>query len=169
MTQPTAWSSNSVKAAAALEKPLSAIKALPLEKKITLAAALLGTFARLGADTGPPSSVLAEALRRTDEVECLDPFLGDEEWKDLAPPDTDYLLEKEEIVRVVSWSFMTTREVLITAPRATGLDLAHALLFRIDSGFRNGIRSMISKAVDYPPFDYFYVPALVVGNPPRHS
>lgn len=139
---------------------------LPLEQKVTLAASLLLSLLNVGAGREDVVvSILRRASQSCDGIDPAWPLLGDEEWDDVGPPDTDYLLAPETktwFLKRVS----TVLDALSPLVRAAGRErAATAFLLHLDTGFRNGVASMVRPKLGTMTSEVAYLPAYYVGNP----
>lgn len=117
---------------------------LRLEQKVTLAVSLLLSLVNLSSSSASErADIVASSIQKCDPISPLVPFLGDEEWRDVGPPDTEYLatLESKEAYEQLIEAIVGT--VVDTIPALSPSEAACALLFHIDHSFRNGIFSMI--------------------------
>jgi hypothetical protein len=142
--------------------------ALPLEMKVTLAACFAGALARLDTpyEQGDPS-ILDRAVEAAYPTEPLHPFIGDDEWQDLGPPETLYLTTQE-----TSTALMEIVTGVIGGIRGgiQGLSPDNAVLgvlFHLDRDFRRGVTSMVRDMVLKSRLPYGYVPGTVIGSPAR--
>lgn len=162
---PAIWTEAGAAAADLFADSLRQFASRPLEDKVTIVASALGSIATIGSGQGIlPSEIVEMGLEAVERSECLHPFLGDDEWLDLAPPKTMRLAEnqvKHEIMEEVEAVLLS---VVGSANRATVVDLAMGLLFNVDGRFRHGVRSMVIDHVDRYQGDYFYMPAIYVGG-----
>lgn len=163
------WSPAATKMADIVGRVFEPFRSDPVEIRVTLASSTLGSLCRLATRGGiGDPELMTMAIQLTNGVEPLDPFLGDREWRYIGPPETDYLLKPEVLARLEP----AIREVVSGVLDIDGLEMADALLgllFHIDTGFRSGIASMAAPMVmRRNPGILIFVPATMVGSPPRH-
>jgi hypothetical protein len=163
-----AWHPDAIKVANIVGDLLKTHISLPLEMKVTLAACLIGSLARLDTphQTGDPA-ILDRAIDAALSVEPLRPFLGDHEWQDIGPPKTLYLTENDTVVTIMD---IVTEVVLALHRGVRDLRSANAVLgamFHLDRNFRHGITSMVRDMVLSSRVPYFYLPGMVIGSPAR--
>jgi hypothetical protein len=163
------WSPAAAKAAEVVGRVLDPFRHEPLEIRVTLASSALGSLCRLATPQGAGNpGMMTTAIRMMAGVEPLEPFLGDREWRYLGPPDTDYLLEAgilkrlEPAIRAIVLGVLDVGGVAVA-------DALQALLFHVDTGFRNGIASMAAPMVGRGDVGVLiFIPATMIGRPPRH-
>ncbi|WP_408903481.1 hypothetical protein [Methylobacterium radiotolerans] len=163
------WSPAATKAAEVVGRVLKPFRHEPLEIRVTLASSALGSLCRLATPQGVGNpGLMTTAIRMMGGVEPLEPFLGDREWRYLGPPDSDYLLEPRVLKRLEP----AIRAIVLGVLDAGGVavaDALQALLFHVDTGFRNGIASMAAPMVARGDVGVLiFIPATMIGRPPRH-
>lgn len=163
------WSPAATKATEVIGRALEPFRHEPLEIRVTLASSALGSLCRLATPQGVGNpGLMTTAIRMMGGVEPLEPFLGDREWRYLGPPDTDYLLDGGVLKRLEPAIRAIVLGVLDVGGVAVA-DALQALLFHVDTGFRNGIASMAAPMVGRGDVGVLiFIPATMIGRPPRH-
>ena len=163
------WSRRAVAAADALAPFLDAHKDQALEVKVTLAGSLVGSLCRLslGSQPGDPA-VLDRALEQANAAEPLEPFLGDEAWADLSPPEILYLTEPAARTAITAAVEAEVEHLTGTVPGLRPQEAALGALFHLDRGFRRGVVAMVRRGVAEARVPLVYVPAVVIGSPVLH-
>lgn len=139
------------------------MRLLPLEMKVTIAGSLLQTIAlsRRASET-QRWRMVEEAIEYCSGAEMIRPFLGDEEWRDIGPPDSLYLDTEESQTHV----FVLIRNIQKDIPAQIKPDaIIKGLLLHLDIGFRKGVSSMIKGNLWRDHGGVAYVPAVYVGSP----
>ena len=165
----TPWHPHAIEVANIAGSSLKTHINMPLEMKVTLAACLIGSLARLDTpyQSGDPT-ILDRAIKSALSVEPLHPFLGDHEWQDIGPPRTLYLSEDHTVVAIMA---IVTEVVEALQRGVKGVQSENAVLgamFHLDRGFRRGISYMVRGMVLKSRSPYGYVPGTVIGSPARH-
>jgi tetratricopeptide (TPR) repeat protein len=139
------------------------MRLLPLEMKVTIAGSLLQTLAlSRRASEAQRWRMVEEAIEYCSGVEMLKPFLGDEEWRVIGPPDSLYLDTEEAQMKV----FVLIRNIQKDIPVQIKPDaIIKGLMLHLDVGFRGGVSSMIKNNLWRDHGGVAYVPAVYVGSP----
>lgn len=138
---------------------------VPVEAKVTLAATLLMSFVTTKSRSLVlNASPVMEAGVALGTFHPLEPFLGDDEWEDLAPPETSYLVSREvehELVSMVELFHESEFDLIVSSPLRS---LACAVLFHLDPGFRRRVTSMVELTASQGVSESYYIPGVVIGN-----
>lgn len=139
---------------------------VPVEVKVTLAATLLMSFVVIKSPNWVMNtSPVLQAKEALGNLHPLEPFLGDDEWKDIGPPETLYLVSptvEGELVSMVELFHDSEFDVILNSSLRS---LAFAVLFHLDPGFRGGVTSMVEQTVSHGETESYYIPGVVIGNP----
>ncbi|MCV9964918.1 hypothetical protein OIU34_23780 [Pararhizobium sp. BT-229] len=161
------WSEAAVSASEALSSLEARFgRNVPIEVKVTLAATILASLSVLDdRDVGDAAMIKRAKDRIT--TEPLAPFIGDDEWENVAPPRTNFLGERETIIETMETALFAVRLILADAPDLDPEEAIMAFLFHLDSRFRDGVTTMVIQKIenDWKPDSLVYVPAFYIGDP----
>ena len=163
----TPWSEAAVSASEALSSLEARFgRNVPIEVKVTLAATILASLSVLDERDVGDVAMIKRAKDRI-ATEPLFPFIGDDEWENVAPPRTRFLGERETIVETMETSLFAVRLILADAPEIDPEEAIMAFLFHLDSRFRDGVTTMVIEKIenDWKPDSLIYVPAFYIGDP----
>lgn len=145
------------------------MKDMPLEMRVTVAGSLLASLCRLDAPHGRGKPQLIEqAIESLVGVEPLRPFIGDDEWNDMGPPETLYLNDSDMRGAILAATVDTVNLLRVNHSGLTAADAVQAMLFNLDDGFRRGVGSMAAPAIEEARQPIVYVAGIVIGNPKYH-
>jgi hypothetical protein len=98
------------------------------------------------------------------KFEPLVAVLAEEDWRDLGPPETDYLNEEATRERLAEMVYELIMPVAETASSA--LDGVIAMFSHLDVSFRHGVSGMVEYWLPTVRRGLpLYIPATMVGNP----
>jgi hypothetical protein len=117
-------------------------RSLPLETRVTVAASLLGRLAIIDQRKTADIKSIDRAFNRCEGFEPLHPFLGDHEWKDVSPPESLHLRERDTAMAVTAKVELCVECLRDAVPGISPEDAMIGLLFHIDPKFRYGVCSM---------------------------
>ena len=139
-----------------------------LEARVTVMASAIATFLNMA---GRPPHENIRLLQRAKDVckdfEPLKAILGEEDWRYVGPPDTDYLVLVETRERLARFVFELVLPVAEATSLEKGLDGVIAMLSHLDISFREGVAAMVEYDLPYArPGVPVYIPAPSVGRRP---
>lgn len=141
---------------------------VPLEVKVTIAASILANLSLLGGKTAIDHDAISQAMSLCAWAEPLHPLIGDDEWEDLAPPETNYLLERETQVKLLRRINIVMEAFRQEMKDVNEFDALVGYLSKFDRRFRKGIWMMVETSYGNQTglwIGRVYTPGTYIGKP----